>query len=163
MGSDLLFLEGGGGGEPDELDALLLGVGDLALRAGHVGAVAAVEAFHAGRVLADRGADAVHRGVAAADHDDVLAHRVESGRIDLVAEAAAVRGGEIVERRDRAVRAGHLDLARFVHSGRDQQRVVTLAKLVQRRVAADLEAFVEDESRPPSGDRRDASPPASRA
>src|SRR3546814_2078882 len=59
---DLLhMLVGGeafGGREPDELDAFLLGIGDLALRPRHILAVAAIEAFDRLRALADRGADA---------------------------------------------------------------------------------------------------------
>ena len=77
-------------GEPDELDAFFLGVRHLALRARHVGAVAAIEAVHRLRALAHRGAHAIHRGVAAADHDDVLALGVERADVEvrhLVAEA----------------------------------------------------------------------------
>jgi hypothetical protein len=66
-----------GRGEPDELDALFLGIGDLALRARHVGPVAAIEAFDACRPLPDGGAHAVHRRVAAADDDDALAVGVQ--------------------------------------------------------------------------------------
>src|SRR3546814_8177274 len=53
--------------QPDELDALLLRVGDLALRAGHVLAVAAVEATHHLCALAHRRAHAIHGGIAAAE------------------------------------------------------------------------------------------------
>ena len=85
--------EGLGRRQPDELDALLLGVLHLALRARHVGAVAPVEARDRGRALADRGAHAVHRGVAAADHHDLLAGGIERAGVEgrhRVAEALAV-------------------------------------------------------------------------
>src|SRR3954470_5344842 len=51
-------------GQPDELDAFLLGVLHLALRARHVGTIAAIQALHRLGALAHRGAHAVHRGVA---------------------------------------------------------------------------------------------------
>ena len=88
--------------QPDELHAFLLGVAHLAHRARHVGAVAPVEALHRLGALADRGAHAVHRGVAAADHDHALAGGVERAGVEGrhgVAQALAVAGGQIVERR----------------------------------------------------------------
>src|SRR3546814_18252326 len=62
--SDLLAdtIERLGRGKPDEIDPLLLGVGDFALRAGHVRPVAPVEAFDRLRALANGGAHAIHRG-----------------------------------------------------------------------------------------------------
>src|SRR3546814_19120498 len=77
--SDLLAdtIERLGRGKTDEIDPLLLGVGDFALRAGHVRPVAPVEAFDRIRALATGGAHAIHRGAAAADHDAVLAFGVE--------------------------------------------------------------------------------------
>src|SRR3546814_21128740 len=67
-----------GGGEPDEFDAFLLGVRNLALRPRHIFAVAAIEAFDRLRALAHRGADAVHRGIAAADYEDMLVLGIET-------------------------------------------------------------------------------------
>ena len=80
---------------------------DLAHRARHVGAVAPVEALDRSRALADRGAHAVHGGVAAADHDHVLAGGVQRAGVEgrhRVAQALAVAGGEIVQRRHDARR-----------------------------------------------------------
>src|SRR3569623_1831173 len=62
---------------PKNLHAFFLGVGDLALRARHVGLVAAIGAGHARRALADRAAVAVHRGVAAAQHHHALTLHVD--------------------------------------------------------------------------------------
>src|SRR6185369_13485220 len=95
-------------GEPDELDALFLGVLHLALRARHVGAVAAIETLHRLRALAHRGAHAIHRRIAAADHHDVLALRVERARRDLrhrLAETRAVGRRQVIERRGNAGQA----------------------------------------------------------
>ena len=64
-------------GEPIEGDALFFRVRHFALRARHVGAVAAIEAGDACRALAARGADAIHRRVAAADDDDAAILGVE--------------------------------------------------------------------------------------
>jgi hypothetical protein len=91
----------------------------LALRARHVGAIAAIEALHRLRTLAYGGAHAIHRRVAAADHHDVLALGIERARVESghrVAQPAAVRGGEIVERRGDAGQAdaGGGDVARLV-------------------------------------------------
>jgi hypothetical protein len=66
-----------GRGEPDELDALFLGIRDLALRPRHVGPVAAIEALDTCRPLPDGGTHAVHRRVAAADDDHALAVGVQ--------------------------------------------------------------------------------------
>src|SRR3546814_8141456 len=93
-----------GGGEPDEFDAFLLGVRNLALRPRHILAVAAIEALHRLRALTHRGADAVHRGIAAADYDDMLVLGIEAAIVErgnVVAKALAVRRDQIVERRDR--------------------------------------------------------------
>ena len=68
--------------QPDELDALLLGMGDLALRARHVRAVAAVEAAHRLGALAHRRAHAVHGGVAAADDHHMLAGGIERAVVE---------------------------------------------------------------------------------
>src|SRR3546814_17851885 len=89
-----------GGREPDELDAFLLGIGDLALRPRHILAVAAIEAFDRLRALADSGADAVHRGVAAAEDDDMIALSVEATVLEggnVVDEALAVRCDQVME------------------------------------------------------------------
>ena len=139
---------GAGGGQPFEHHAFLLGVGDLAGRAGHVGAIAAVEAGHRLRALAHGGAHAVHGGVAAADHDDVAARGVELAAVigrDAVAEADAVRGDQVVERRRDPGRAGARgdQLAGRIDADSDQDRVVAGAQLVQAGVAADLEAEFE--------------------
>ena len=93
--------EGFGRGQPDELHAFFLRMGHFALRARHVGAVAAIEALHRLRALAHRGAHAIHRRVAAADDDDVLVLGVELAvRIrHRIAKSLAVAGDEIVERR----------------------------------------------------------------
>src|SRR5438552_18853507 len=71
-----------GRGEPDELDALLLGVADFALRPRHVGAVTAIEAAHGLGALAHRRAHAIHRGVAAADDHDILPGGVEIAAVE---------------------------------------------------------------------------------
>ena len=71
------------------------------MRARHVLAVAAIEAFDRFGALAHGGAHAIHRGVAAADDDDVLACGVERAVVEgrhRVAEALAVGRDEIVER-----------------------------------------------------------------
>src|SRR6185437_8961288 len=94
-------LERLGRGEPDELDAFLLGMENLALRARHVLAVAAVEAAHRARALANRRAHAIHRRVAAADDHDVLAGGVERAAVESrqrVAQALAVRRRQILHR-----------------------------------------------------------------
>ncbi len=64
---------------------------------------------------------------------------------DRVAEAGLVGSSQIVERLDHAggADAGRLDVARFVHAGGDQDRVMPLAQLGQARVAAHFEAQVE--------------------
>ena len=80
--------------KPDELHTLFLGMSDFAPAAGHVGAVATVEAFDRRCALADGGADTVHRRVAAADDDDALACGVEPG--DRLAETPTVGGEQIV-------------------------------------------------------------------
>src|SRR5206468_5543498 len=85
---------------PDELHALFLRMRDLALRARHVAAIAAIDAVHGDGALAHRGAHAIHRGVAAADHDHALAARIERAGIEVrhaVAEPLAVAGGEVRE------------------------------------------------------------------
>jgi hypothetical protein len=97
-----------GRGKPDEINALFLGIGNLALAARHVRLVAAIEALDAGRALPDRGAHAIHRGVAAADHHDALARRVQLAALEfrhLVAKAFAVRGGQIIDRAHDAIGA----------------------------------------------------------
>src|SRR3546814_11491971 len=54
--------------QPDELDALLLRVGDVALRAGTVLAVAAAAATHHHFALTHRRAHAIHGGIHAAQY-----------------------------------------------------------------------------------------------
>ena len=118
--------------QPDERDAFFLGIGDFAARAGHVGAVAAIEAFDRPGPLADGGADAIHRGVAAADDDDIFVGGIEGAIVEVghrIAKALAVRGGEIIKCLDNtcAANARRFDAARFVNAGRDQDRVMFLA------------------------------------
>src|SRR5690606_2305654 len=130
-------------GQPDEVDALLLGVGDLALAARHVGPVAAVEALDRLRALADRGAHAVHRSVAAADDDDALALRVQFAGIEfrhVVAEALAVRGGQVVDGADDAggTRVRPAEVAALVDAGGDDHGVVLAADRVEGEVLADI-------------------------
>src|SRR5690606_35097902 len=130
-------------GQPDEVDALLLGVGDLALAARHVGPVAAVEALDRLRALADRGAHAVHGSVAAADDDDALALRVQFAGIEfrhVVAEALAVRGGQVVDGADDAggTRVRPAEVAALVDAGGDDHGVVLAADRVEGEVFADI-------------------------
>ncbi len=137
-----------GGGEPDELDSLLLGILHLALRAGHVGAVAAVEAFDRPGALAHGGAHAIHRRVAAADHDDIPARGIERAVVEQghrVAQPLAVAGGEKIERGNDIAEtdAGGRDVARSVDAGRDEERVMARAQLGEARVAPDLELEME--------------------
>jgi hypothetical protein len=71
-----------------------------------------------------------------------------SGRFEfrhLVAQALAVGGGEIVERRRdaREADAGGGDIARLVDAGGDQDRIMARAQLLERHVAADLAVQVE--------------------
>src|SRR5688572_16539138 len=120
----------------------------LALRAGHVGAVAAVDAVHGDGALPDGGAYAIHRGVAAADHDHALAARVERAGLELrhgIAEALAVAGGEVGESGhdvvETAARSRHL--ARLVDADRQQHGVVLALQLGQRHVAAELAIQLE--------------------
>ncbi len=144
-----------GGGQPDELHALLLGVLHLAHRAGHVRLVAAVEALHGDRALAHGGAHAVHRRIAAAHHDDALPGRVQRAAVEgghVVAEALAVGRGQVVERRHDAVqpRAGAADVAVPVDAGGDQHRVVARAQFLERQLAfagADALPEVEGDAR----------------
>ena len=138
-------------GQPHELDAFLFGVGDLALRSGHIVAVAAIKALHRLRALPDGRAHAIHRRVAAADDDDILARRQQrSVRMlgHVIAKARLVGGGEIVERLHHARRADarRADVARLVDAGRDQDGVVPVTQLLHGRVAPDLETFVEDDA-----------------
>src|SRR5262249_48450970 len=126
-----------------ELHAFFLGVLHLALRARHVGAVAAVKTLHRLRTLAHRGAHAVHRGVAAAPHDPVLAPGVERPGVEVghrVAHSTAVGRGEIVEGGDNAgqAHAGGRDVTRLVDAGCEQHRRMTRAQFGERDVAADL-------------------------
>ena len=66
-----------------------------------------------------------------------------------IAEALAIRRGQIIECFDhaRGADARRLDPARLVDAGGDQDRVVFRAQFLQRRVAADLETGVKDDSR----------------
>src|SRR3546814_17445321 len=64
--------------QPDEFDALFLGILHFAHRARHVGLVAAIQALHRRGALADRRAYAVHRHIAAADDDYALVLRVQA-------------------------------------------------------------------------------------
>ena len=73
---------------------------NFALRAGHVGAVAAVEAFHRLRALSNGGPHTVHGRIAAADDDNILALSIQFAAIKLrhiIAKAFAVRGCQIVD------------------------------------------------------------------
>jgi hypothetical protein len=140
----LRSLEGNRRGEPDELDAFLLGILHFALRAGHILPVAAIEALYRLGALADGRAHAIHRGVAAADDDDILA-RGRSEPSSMAGTASpkplAVRSGEIVERLDHALRADarRLDVARLVDARwRSGSRHASRAAL-EAGVAADLE------------------------
>src|SRR3546814_10171083 len=93
-------------GEPDEFDALFLGVLHLAHRARHVGLVAAIQAVHRRGALADRRAHAIHRGVAAADNDDLLAPGIPRAALavgDRFAAALLVGRRRIGHRRDAIV------------------------------------------------------------
>ena len=138
-----------GGGEPDELDAFLLGIADLAQRTRHVGAVAPVEAADRLGALADRGAHAVHRGVAAADDHHVLAGRVQGAVVeggDRVAQTLAVARGEKVERRHDPgqAAAGCGEVAGLVDAGSDEYGVMALAQLGEARaLAADVAGEME--------------------
>src|SRR4051794_10541246 len=130
-----------GCGEPYELAPLLLGVGALAQRARHVGAVPPVEASDRRRALPYRRADAIHGGIAATHHDHALAPRVQGsigkGR-HRVAQARAVAGGEVVQRRHDPGQAAARcrEVARPVDAGGDEDRVVALAQLAEARAKA---------------------------
>ena len=118
-------------------------MGHFAPRARHVGPVAAVEATHFPGALAHRGAHAVHGGIAAADHRHVLAGGIQGAVVEGrhgVAQALAVRGGQVVERRLHVVEAGtrQLEVARLVDAGGDQQGVMALAQFAQGHVASDV-------------------------
>ena len=152
VGHRLLAEEGLRRGQPDELDAFLLGVLHLALGARHVGAVAAIEALHRLRALAHRRPHAIHRRVAAADHHDVLAFRVQHAGFELgddVAQTLPVGGREIVERRRDAGQAdaGCCDVARLVDAGGDEDGGMTRAQLLEHDVAADVAVQVEGDLR----------------
>ena len=128
--------------------ALLLGVLHLAHRARHVGAVAAIQAVTDAapwRTAVRTQSIAVSpppttttclpRGVQRAGRE--LRHRV--------AQALAVGGGQVVQRRHDARQpdARAADVARLVDAGGDQHRVVPRAQLGEGSVAADLAAEVE--------------------
>ncbi len=139
-----------GGGEPRELDPLLLGVAHLAHRAGHVGAVAAIQAAHRVRALPHGGAHAIHRGVAAAHHHHVAPCRVQGAGLEIrhrVAQAVPVRREQVVQRRHdpRQAGAGAADVARLVDAGGDQHAGMARAQVVQADVAADLAVQVKDD------------------
>ena len=118
--------------QPDKFDAFFFGIADFVLRARHIGTVAAIETFDRFRALPDRGAHAIHRGIAAADDDDILALRVESPIVEIgyiIAKALAVGGDQEIERffDSRCAHARHLDFARLVDTGCDQDRVMFIA------------------------------------
>src|SRR5512139_3510188 len=126
---------------PQELHAFFLGVGDLALGAGHVLLVAAVGAGDAGRALADAGAVAVHRGVAAAEHDHALAAHVVEGLAGLgEVEAFPHVGDQERQRLEHAgqVLAGEAALHVGVGAHAHEHGVVFVEQAPHRYVAADL-------------------------
>src|SRR5512139_879884 len=126
---------------PQEVDAFFLGVGDLALGAGHVLLVAAVGAGDARCALADAGAVAVHRGVAAAQNHHALAAHVVEGLAGLgEVEAFPHVGDQERQRLEHAgqVLAGEAALHVGVGAHAHEHGVVFVEQALQRHIPADL-------------------------
>ena len=128
-----------GRGQPNEFNAFFFGIRHFTLAARHVGAVAAVQAFHADSALPGRGSYTIHRSVTTADHHHALAIGVQLAAIKLrhlIAKALAVAGGQIV---DGAHHTGgpyprRFHVARFVDSGGDQNGIMLPAKGVEAHI-----------------------------
>src|SRR3569623_1727860 len=126
---------------PKKLHAFFLGVGDLALRARHIGLVAAIGAGHARRALADRAAVAVHRGVAAAQHLHALTLLVdEVTRARQHAELLFDVRHQVRQRFMHAsqVFAGEAALHVRIGAHAQEHRVVFIEQFLERDIFADL-------------------------